>query len=549
MRHAVPGTLIALLLIRADAAWPGSPSRSEIGDPERVELSEGPVDLNVAGIEDLVMLPGISASVAGAIVDRRNKVGCFRSLHDLLGVGGLTEAQLVAIRAYVTLGAGCGRDIDTRMRAALSWRALETAGSGGSRTDAIAGDLHFGRGPFRLRLRRRSRSTEVHGGAEVGSGTFAIVIGDSRGRLAHPLAFELGAGVLTYDGALPRPPSSGLSTSMSRREGTARPTTGTGERIRGVVSEIYIRKLFVCGVGTLRGAWGKSRGRAYLASVRLSGRRRFQLWSGLVGWGHEPSGAAYVSADWIHGECFASVGAAMRRHGGAWAVSCSSGPVKRRIRLVVAGRWGRYCNPLGLAPFRSQGTAAVASRVRLSARPYGLGSLAYEEVISSNGEEADLKRGLRFHRRLGEGLWAEWELREEGKPGGVSSRRYGLRLMHKPSTRSWTELLYKAHADGSRSSLCGWRAGLSLGPCALEWGGFAFGTSKSLYFFEREILGLASIKALKGDGIGWYLCLRLESPNGPRPLSFLGPFEVKARAVRGRGSPDLAFIGVQLGGR
>jgi hypothetical protein len=176
--------------------------------------------------------------------------------------------------------------------------------------------------------------------------------------------------------------------------------------------------------------------------------------------------------------------------------------------------------------------------------------LTYEQVISSDGEEAYLKRGLRFHRRLGEGLWAECELREEGKPGGVSSRRYGLRLMHKPSKRSWTELLYKAHADGSRSSLCGWRAGLSLGRCALEWGGFAFGTSKSLYFYEREILGLASIKALKGDGIGWYLCLRLESPNGPRPLSFLGPFEVKARAVRGRGSPpNVAFFGVQLGRR
>ena len=64
----------------------------------------GPLDVNVASVEELDGLPGVGPSTAAAIVDHRSTTGPFRSVDDLLDVRGIGDAKLDAIRDLVTVG-------------------------------------------------------------------------------------------------------------------------------------------------------------------------------------------------------------------------------------------------------------------------------------------------------------------------------------------------------------------------------------------------------------------------------------------------------------
>jgi competence ComEA-like helix-hairpin-helix protein len=62
-----------------------------------------PVDLNRATSEELARLPGVGASLATRIVERRQSVGAFASVEDLRGVRGIGRVKLERLRRLVTV--------------------------------------------------------------------------------------------------------------------------------------------------------------------------------------------------------------------------------------------------------------------------------------------------------------------------------------------------------------------------------------------------------------------------------------------------------------
>jgi len=70
--------------------------------PEAAAIT-GPVDLNSATASQLESLPGVGPATAAAILAYRSEVGRFSSVSDLLGVRGIGEAKLEAIRDLVVV--------------------------------------------------------------------------------------------------------------------------------------------------------------------------------------------------------------------------------------------------------------------------------------------------------------------------------------------------------------------------------------------------------------------------------------------------------------
>jgi competence protein ComEA len=62
----------------------------------------GPIDVNVATIEELDRLPGVGPSTAAAIVTERERNGPFLGVDDLERVPGIGPAKLEALRDLVT---------------------------------------------------------------------------------------------------------------------------------------------------------------------------------------------------------------------------------------------------------------------------------------------------------------------------------------------------------------------------------------------------------------------------------------------------------------
>lgn len=61
-----------------------------------------PMDINSSSAESLARLPGISADLARAIVDTRERKARFKSVEDLSRVEGIDDQVLKRIRAYIT---------------------------------------------------------------------------------------------------------------------------------------------------------------------------------------------------------------------------------------------------------------------------------------------------------------------------------------------------------------------------------------------------------------------------------------------------------------
>ena len=74
--------------------------------PAAASVPEGAVDINTAGLEELMTLPGIGAGRAQAILDDRAEHGPFRRPEDLLRVKGIGEGILSGILDQITTGGG-----------------------------------------------------------------------------------------------------------------------------------------------------------------------------------------------------------------------------------------------------------------------------------------------------------------------------------------------------------------------------------------------------------------------------------------------------------
>lgn len=81
-----------------------SPTFSETSGSASVNaISQNPLDINTASIEELDTLPGIGVEKAKAIVEFREKNGKFMSVDDLLYVPGIGQAILDQIKDKITV--------------------------------------------------------------------------------------------------------------------------------------------------------------------------------------------------------------------------------------------------------------------------------------------------------------------------------------------------------------------------------------------------------------------------------------------------------------
>ncbi len=123
-------TLAAFLLTagvdRQDSPDPGLPERTlqtgqavailsgdrivigEMDAAEKLAL-DMPIDLNLASLEDLMLVSGIGERTAEKILSFRNDTGPFRTVEDLQKIPGIKEKRLSRLRKYFYVGNPSGK--------------------------------------------------------------------------------------------------------------------------------------------------------------------------------------------------------------------------------------------------------------------------------------------------------------------------------------------------------------------------------------------------------------------------------------------------------
>lgn len=79
--------------------------RAEPADESGVEQQhDEKIDINTAGLERLLMLPGIGPTLAGRIMTYRVQRGPFTNVRELLNVKGIGEKRLERLLPFVVIG-------------------------------------------------------------------------------------------------------------------------------------------------------------------------------------------------------------------------------------------------------------------------------------------------------------------------------------------------------------------------------------------------------------------------------------------------------------
>lgn len=94
--------LAAAVTDGAQVIVPSFGAPAPAGSPT-AEGGPGPVQLNLADVDDLMRLPGIGPVIARQIVDYRTRHGPFAVVEDLLDVPGVGEGKLASLRDAVTI--------------------------------------------------------------------------------------------------------------------------------------------------------------------------------------------------------------------------------------------------------------------------------------------------------------------------------------------------------------------------------------------------------------------------------------------------------------
>lgn len=70
---------------------------------KELKLREKSINLNTAGIDELVSLPGIGQSTAEKIIEYRNRKGKFKSIQEIMNVKGIGEKKFEKIKTYLII--------------------------------------------------------------------------------------------------------------------------------------------------------------------------------------------------------------------------------------------------------------------------------------------------------------------------------------------------------------------------------------------------------------------------------------------------------------
>ncbi len=70
---------------------------------QRFFVPDGPVDLNTAGLSELLTLPGLGVTKAQAILDDRAENGPFAQPQDVIRVSGIGQATYEKMAPYITV--------------------------------------------------------------------------------------------------------------------------------------------------------------------------------------------------------------------------------------------------------------------------------------------------------------------------------------------------------------------------------------------------------------------------------------------------------------
>ena len=89
---------------RAAQSHPGAGDREDVPDSSQAAGGYRRIDLNRAGMQELVLLPGIGPKKAEALLRWRAEHGRFATLEDLLEVKGIGESTLERLKPYACLG-------------------------------------------------------------------------------------------------------------------------------------------------------------------------------------------------------------------------------------------------------------------------------------------------------------------------------------------------------------------------------------------------------------------------------------------------------------
>lgn len=80
-----------------------SREKSESAPGKTKKISSGTVNINIAGEEELMSIPGIGQVTAKKIVDYREENGSFLSLEEIMNVSGIGEKTFEKIKNYITI--------------------------------------------------------------------------------------------------------------------------------------------------------------------------------------------------------------------------------------------------------------------------------------------------------------------------------------------------------------------------------------------------------------------------------------------------------------
>ena len=73
-------------------------------DPNAITKNFQPININIADIQELTMLPGIGEQLASKIIEYRNKNGSFGNIIEIFNVDGVGPDLFMKIQPYISVG-------------------------------------------------------------------------------------------------------------------------------------------------------------------------------------------------------------------------------------------------------------------------------------------------------------------------------------------------------------------------------------------------------------------------------------------------------------